>query len=565
MKRILALLLVLFTVLSAAACVPVVDDGPEDTGVFVPNRSYNVTLPEAYSECKELTDASVNIRRAFKAVWGIQCTAYNKAEEGQPQILIGDTGAEESGAAMAGLGIDDYRYEIVSKNLIVIAGGSLSATAEGVSAFCREVLLYDGQASEVNIQLTVGTSFATSESYSYDSLTVNGVELGDITVAVSKYTEITFIESLIRGFGQYTGEHIRVCTYEELRGDEPGVICIGATDRAGKKLTGMALDSYKLTFTEEDGGFTATICAAGRDGYKAAIEDFLSAAQLSGNNGVKTVAYADMQKLRCVEFDALDEWQLLDTETENVADGVVYIHYSYKDSEGKPYEVYTLELDPTKVDFYMGSGGDSYEYIPTKKETVNSQISSAIKNGQTVYAGVNGDFFRINSDYSPQGLTIKEGVLINENTAGRGYVGFTADGKCIIDDKLYATSGYSFKTAVGGNQILLRNGLPYNTGTDDEFSLTPHPRTLVGVREDGTVLLVVIDGRQPSISNGAPLKRCAKIMFDLGATSALNIDGGGSSTMCTVNSEGKISTRNSPSDIILRRVYNSILVVKREQ
>jgi exopolysaccharide biosynthesis protein len=251
--------------------------------------------------------------------------------------------------------------------------------------------------------------------------------------------------------------------------------------------------------------------------------------------------------------------------TENVADGVVYIRYSYKDTGGKPYEVYTLELDPTKVDFYMGSGNDSYEYIPTVKESVKGHIESAAENGQTVYAGVNGDFFRISSDYSPIGLTVKEGVVINENTSGRGYVGFTADGECIIDDKMYATSGYSFKTAVGGNQILLRNGLPYNTGTDDEFSLTAHPRTLVGVRADGTVLLVVIDGRQSAHSNGAPLKRCAKIMFDLGASSALNVDGGGSSTMCTVSQEGKITTKNSPSDFSLRRVYNSILVVKKEQ
>jgi exopolysaccharide biosynthesis protein len=190
--------------------------------------------------------------------------------------------------------------------------------------------------------------------------------------------------------------------------------------------------------------------------------------------------------------------------------------------------------------------------------TVYSYLAPAEGCGNlTVYAGVNGDFFRISSDYSPIGLTVKEGVVINENTSGRGYVGFTADGECIIDDKMYATSGYSFKTAVGGNQILLRNGLPYNTGTDDEFSLTAHPRTLVGVRADGTVLLVVIDGRQSSHSNGAPLKRCAKIMFDLGASSALNVDGGGSSTMyfngTVVNNPttgGSTTKERSVSDIV---------------
>ena len=75
---------------------------------------------------------------------------------------------------------------------------------------------------------------------------------------------------------------------------------------------------------------------------------------------------------------------------------------------------------------------------------------------------------------------------------------------------------------------------------------------------------MVVDGRQPSLSNGASLGDLASLMIEVGAVSALNLDGGGSSTFITSSTPGEYVTRNSPSDKSLRQVYNSLIVVKKK-
>jgi exopolysaccharide biosynthesis protein len=73
------------------------------------------------------------------------------------------------------------------------------------------------------------------------------------------------------------------------------------------------------------------------------------------------------------------------------------------------------------------------------------------------------------------------------------------------------------------------------------------------------VLLVVIDGRQPRWSVGASLGELARIMRDLGAVEAMNLDGGGSSTMWV---EGEVVNR--PSDGTERKVTTAVLVLPGE-
>jgi Tol biopolymer transport system component/exopolysaccharide biosynthesis protein len=82
-----------------------------------------------------------------------------------------------------------------------------------------------------------------------------------------------------------------------------------------------------------------------------------------------------------------------------------------------------------------------------------------------------------------------------------------------------------------------------------------NPRTVVGVNAKGQILLAVLEGRTED-SHGATLLEMAQIMRGLKATHALNLDGGGSSTM-VVN--GKLM--NEPSDGSERKVSSSILVL----
>jgi hypothetical protein len=108
---------------------------------------------------------------------------------------------------------------------------------------------------------------------------------------------------------------------------------------------------------------------------------------------------------------------------------------------------------------------------------------------------------------------------------------------------------------VGGGPRLLRGGRVTVTAKAEGFAppqapaffgtfvAARQPRTLAGVRTDGTVLLVTVDGRRPGWSAGMTLHEAARLMQSLGARDALNLDGGGSSTMTVL---GEVVNR--PSD-----------------
>jgi hypothetical protein len=77
-----------------------------------------------------------------------------------------------------------------------------------------------------------------------------------------------------------------------------------------------------------------------------------------------------------------------------------------------------------------------------------------------------------------------------------------------------------------------------------QFGQRRHPRTVAGIKADGTILLVTIDGRKPGFSVGANFNESAQLLKSLGAVDAVNLDGGGSTTM-TVNQE----MVSKPSDV----------------
>ena len=113
--------------------------------------------------------------------------------------------------------------------------------------------------------------------------------------------------------------------------------------------------------------------------------------------------------------------------------------------------------------------------------------------------------------------------------------------------------------AVSGGPWLVHNGSTKIDGAEEGFNLksfvdTRHPRTALGVCGDGEILLVTVDGRQPQ-SRGVTLKELAEVMTQLGAVEAINLDGGGSTTMWI--SGGYV---NAPSDGAPRAVADALLV-----
>lgn len=113
--------------------------------------------------------------------------------------------------------------------------------------------------------------------------------------------------------------------------------------------------------------------------------------------------------------------------------------------------------------------------------------------------------------------------------------------------------------AVAGASQLLRDGRVVITAEEEgiggAFITTRHPRTAVGLTRRGELLLVTVDGRQPSLSRGAALNELAWIMMSYGAWDAINLDGGGSTAMAV--RDGIV---NSPSGGAERPVANMLLV-----
>ena len=110
--------------------------------------------------------------------------------------------------------------------------------------------------------------------------------------------------------------------------------------------------------------------------------------------------------------------------------------------------------------------------------------------------------------------------------------------------------------AIGGGPRLVRDGVVSvehrQESFADSFATRRHPRTGIGLR-GSELLLVTVDGRQPGYSDGMTLTEFAQLFVQLGCQQALNLDGGGSTTMVV---RGQIV--NSPSDGGERHVANAL-------
>lgn len=108
--------------------------------------------------------------------------------------------------------------------------------------------------------------------------------------------------------------------------------------------------------------------------------------------------------------------------------------------------------------------------------------------------------------------------------------------------------GPDARDSVGGTPVLVRGGRAWVQDDGTGFVSGRHPRTVAGWDGAGRVLLVTIDGRQPAHSIGMTLPELADFLVGIGAVEALNLDGGGSTTMVVA---GQVI--NLPSDRLVRR------------
>lgn len=214
-----------------------------------------------------------------------------------------------------------------------------------------------------------------------------------------------------------------------------------------------------------------------------------------------------------------DEWA-------NAKDGMIF-----ETVNGSTYKAYVLLVkDPTRV--FVGTSTDDFS-----NATAGVNIFQAADRYGAV-ACINGGEFLDNgghgSGYAPLGLTFSMGKCVFDDGSKKTFMGFTADNKFVVREgmtqkeatELGIRDAVSFQT---GNTLIERNGddLKFyyqdgNTGTSQ--------RTAIGQRDDGTVIMIVTDGRTAS-SLGATHNDMIDLMVSYGAVSAGMLDGGSSAMM----------------------------------
>lgn len=206
--------------------------------------------------------------------------------------------------------------------------------------------------------------------------------------------------------------------------------------------------------------------------------------------------------------------------------------------------------DPTRIKVGYSN------QMPRAGETTSS---IAKRNG--AIAAINGGGF-IDTKWAgtggaPLGYLISNGKYISgqikDKDKKRDTIAFTEDGMLIVGKHSENDlNKYKVKEAISFGPPLIVNGKPTVKG-DGGWGISP--RTVIGQKEDGSVLMLVIDGRSLK-SFGATLEEVQNIMLKHGAVNAANLDGGSSTTMYY---DGKVI--NTPSDALGERSVPSVFMV----
>jgi exopolysaccharide biosynthesis protein len=204
----------------------------------------------------------------------------------------------------------------------------------------------------------------------------------------------------------------------------------------------------------------------------------------------------------------------------------------------------------------------------TNKLGIEGQLTSQIAKENSAVAAINaGGFVDKSSGGSgtgtggqPSGVIISRGVIRYNDTKSDtnkiDIVGLTDDGLLMVGKySLEDMRSLKVTEAVNFGPALIVNGVPAIKSGDGGWGIAP--RTAIGQRSDGSILLLVIDGRRIT-SIGASLKDVQNIMLQYGAINASNLDGGSSSTLYF---DGKVI--NNPCDSLGERSVPSAFIVSR--
>lgn len=231
--------------------------------------------------------------------------------------------------------------------------------------------------------------------------------------------------------------------------------------------------------------------------------------------------------------------------------GVMYTRAVTDEPRPLVVHVIKIDLDAPGISFLV-TPRDTDGDLPLIARTV-----SEFAGEHALQIAINGDFFepwwsRALWDYYPhrgdpvgvQGMAASAGQRYNEGFDWRWSLHLSAANRVNFGQSLDEI----YNVISGDVMILDAGAIPVET-LAHEYHLTPHPRTVVALdRTAETLLLMVVDGRQPNYSEGITLPEAADLILEYGGWWAVNFDGGGSTTLVISDGAGNPQVVNSPID-----------------
>jgi hypothetical protein len=219
----------------------------------------------------------------------------------------------------------------------------------------------------------------------------------------------------------------------------------------------------------------------------------------------------------------------------------------------RPLVIHVVQIDLTTPGLsFLVTPSDPVDGHEVRAQTVSQFLSK-----YRLQLAINGDFFwpwwyYTIFDYYPHdndptdvnGFAASRGAVYSEEKTDdpRPTLYLSQDNRAGIDQPIGTVYN-----AISGLPLIVEDGRISKQIKPDEYYAGVHPRSAVGLdRAKRTLLLFVIDGRQPNYSEGVTLPELAQIAIEYGADEAFNLDGGGSSTLVIEDAQGHPQILNSP-------------------
>ncbi len=260
-------------------------------------------------------------------------------------------------------------------------------------------------------------------------------------------------------------------------------------------------------------------------------------------------------------FTPTEDFYLISDTKYNLAPGITENRIITNKTSGTQQEtVYavTVDMSDTSTAGIMAAYSNSADNLTWNMTSVRQQAQYAQqKTGRNVVAAFNADIYNMQTG-EPTGPLVIDG-RVHKAALGHPYFGITKDGKPVMGNELTQEVLDTLQQAAGGFYMLLENGerTPIASLHDDYVA----PHTAVGLKADGSLVLMCVDGRNYPVSNSCDNYDLTTILLGLGCVQALNFDGGGSTTyLAKYEGAEALTLANHPSDSVERKVASSILV-----